>query len=284
MPFALGRTPLFCLKSIAMHSILFTLLLGATLPVAAASIATVRHTAAPRAFVGTTAKVRRVYSDSTSVVVTTIYRYGQDSLGNRVFLDSAGRPYAGNDTFVYRLAEALRRIEDGGATGRALVSYLEADTRMTQIVAGPRNEADMDLGEYVHWDPDGTISAPDQTGNTRRPAFVGLAHELAHICDVWRGTVNRRIWRVLPGDEENQIEVPYAELYATHIENKVRAENGLPLRVSYAGALIDGEGVRRYADAASLLLRPGTRESLYFTSDGRTAYRTLRRSERPEVY
>jgi hypothetical protein len=75
------------------------------------------------------------------------------------------------------------------------------------------------------------------------------------------------------------IKVPYAELYATHIENKIRAENGIALRVSYATAGSDAD-----RDLASLLIRPGTRESLYYNSTGHTDYRPLRRREEGERY
>ncbi|TDX01975.1 M91 family zinc metallopeptidase [Dinghuibacter silviterrae] len=235
--------------------------------------------AAPRPVIETTVKVRKVFSDGTSVIQSTVYHYDYGR-----FLDSLGRPYAGDDTFVLRLTRALREIEEGGPTGRDLVASLEQDPRSTQIAYGYLNEADMDRGEYVHWDPNGTLSAPDQAGYTHRPAFIGLAHELAHIYDVWRGTLNRHTWRVLPETDGVWVNVPYAELYATHIENKIRSENGIPLRMSYATAIDGDEGAQRYTDRASLLIRPGTRESLYFDCEGHTSYHALRKSEMAARY
>lgn len=71
--------------------------------------------------------------------------------------------------------------------------------------------------------------------------------------------------------------MPYAELYATHIENLIRAENGLALRISYA--IYEAR-----KDVSSFLLKPGTRQSLYFDCQGHTHYRPLRKGERPEIY
>jgi hypothetical protein len=89
---------------------------------------------------------------------------------------------------------------------------------------------------------------------------------------------------VLPGEKDQLVEVPYAELYATHIENKIRAENGIPLRVSYGSGIFGPESVRHFVDAASLLLRPGTRQSLYYNCHGYTTYHKLTRREQPETY
>jgi hypothetical protein len=235
------------------------------------------------ASIQTRTKVLQTFPDGSSVILTTVYHFGPDGHDHDSFLDSAGHPYAGTDSFILRLTEDLRRIEAGGANGRDLIGWLEQDPRITEVARGGHNDADMDLGTYVHWDPDGTAGAPDDSGGSDRPAYIGLAHELSHIEDVWRGTVNRKIWKVLPG-EGGLIEVPYAELYATHIENLIRAENHLALRVSYASALLGPGGVRYFADRASLLLRPGTRQSLYFDCQGHTTYHTLGKREVAETY
>jgi hypothetical protein len=227
----------------------------------------------------TTVRTAHVQPNGKSTIHTVVYRYN-----GRDFLDSLGRPCSGEDTFVVRLAQALRQIEDGGPTGKALVDSLRQSPLSLQIAYCSIDEADMDSGTYVHWNPCGTVSAPDQAGGTHRPPFVGLAHELAHISDVWNGTVNRKTWRVLPDGSDEWISVPYAELYATHVENKIRAENGFPLRVSYASAPRGAVDGRAFADRSSLLLRPGTRKSLYFDCRGHTSYRELRRSERAETY
>ena len=218
--------------------------------------------------------------DGIQEVVQHRYRYGKDNLGREGFLDGAGVLYAGQDTFIARVTEALRAIGHEGETGRVLIAYLENAPDSTDIAISFINGADMENGAYVFWNPSCLGSAPDQRGDTIRPAFIGLAHELAHISDVWHGTINRNTWMKLPDEEGGYVTVSYAELYATHIENKIRSENGLPLRVSYAKVFFDSW----QRDVSSLLLKPGTRESLYFDREGHTAYRRLKRGEVPMVY
>ena len=65
-------------------------------------------------------------------------------------------------------------------------------------------------------------------GNENRPPFIGLGHELAHIQDIWNGTLDNSNWVI-----EGGITIPNSEKYATHIENQLRAENGVPLRSHY---------------------------------------------------
>lgn len=231
--------------------------------------------------ISTTVKFCEKFVDGTSVVLTDNLRYDPDAAK---FLDSAGNAYGGPDPFVAQLSEALHRIAAGGPAGRALIEKLETSGRALEIAFGNHNDADMDEGTYVHWNPENTDSAPDQSGGCERPAYVGLAHELAHIIDVWQGTVNRHTWRTVNTSEGGWIHVPYAELFATNIENQVRAENHLPLRVSYAGAIAGPEGIQTRADGGSLLIRPGTRESLYFAADGSTTYHQLKRSQRALRY
>jgi hypothetical protein len=54
---------------------------------------------------------------------------------------------------------------------------------------------------------------------------------LAHIKDEWNGTKNIGIWF------DNST---LSEIYACHVENKIRAENNIPLRKSYdTGGIYD---------------------------------------------
>lgn len=210
--------------------------------------------------------------------------YGRDRQGREGFLDDRGVLYAGPDSFVFRVTQALQNIERGGPSGHALVSYLENASQVTNITLNYLNEADMDAGSYIFWNPSDLRGAPDEHGDTTRPSFIALAHELAHISDIWKGTICRKRWKVLPADADGEWkEVSCAELYATHIENLVRAENGVPLRMSYG---ISGESSSHpgQKDLSSLLVRPGTRESLYFDKDGHTRYRQLKSGETPMVY
>ena len=71
-------------------------------------------------------------------------------------------------------------------------------------------------GAIIQWDADGTRGNTDVTGNSERPAFVGLAHEGGgHGVALNRGE-NR-------GDDDTR-----AENEARARENEVRREHGLP--------------------------------------------------------
>jgi hypothetical protein len=77
----------------------------------------------------------------------------------------------------------------------------------------------------VTFDPNSTQGGANTRGSTDRPSFLGLGHELAHGLDDIRGTLNTRL---IPGQT-----FTYAEHFATHMENKLRAEHALPLRQYY---------------------------------------------------
>lgn len=71
----------------------------------------------------------------------------------------------------------------------------------------------------------------DESGRTSRPAFIGLAHELAHAWDLLEDDKqDQNEWFTAPSGKE----VPKSEQYASHWENLIRAENGISLRTHYA--------------------------------------------------
>ncbi|WP_188347358.1 M91 family zinc metallopeptidase [Sphingobacterium cavernae] len=128
-----------------------------------------------------------------------------------------------------------------------------------EIANGSSNRAD-ENGSYIIWNPAGRTSAPDQNGSIQRPSYVGLGHEMAHIQDVWNGTFNNGTWQTVSLQNGRTRNIKKAEIYATHIENRIRAENGLPLRISYG---VDGSG---NADPSTRIIRSGTNQSLYYNN------------------
>lgn len=68
------------------------------------------------------------------------------------------------------------------------------------------------------------------------------------------------------------------EIYATHIENMIRAEHGQPLRTHYSYAQ-DTDGLRY--PAFKILAK---RKSLYFDSEGKSTYIKLNKNQTPYVY
>lgn len=204
------------------------------------------------------------------------YYYGQNKDGTYGFLDANGALYSGTETFVGEVSKAIDQIRTGGSVGKSLVEDLMISTNGTEIVKRSSNAAG-EKGDYITWNPLGTSSAPDIKGSTARPAFIGLAHEMAHVRDTWSGNKNSDVWRTVTDANGNTTTIPNAEIYATHVENQIRSENKLPLRAYYG---VDGAGG---GDPSTRLLR-GNTQSLYYSPSGTTNYKQLGRKDAAFTY
>lgn len=174
--------------------------------------------------------------DGTTSLQSTQYYYGQNSSGTYGFIDSSGNLYSGTDAFVNSLTTALNDLRTGGNVGSALVSDLVSSTKNVQIAQG-KNTADPN-GTYIKWNPNSTTGGMNQIGTESRPAYIGLGHEMAHIQDIWKGTIDNNTWVTVGGTA-----IPNAEKYATHIENQLRAENNISLRTHYGIDVSSGKRV-----------------------------------------
>jgi len=150
--------------------------------------------------------------------------------------------------FLKSTVSALDNIRTGGPAGNNLVSTLQSDSDKFVIDKG----ANSNLGRSVKFDPSNTQSGLDETGGTNRPAYIGLAHELAHALDWDDGSVDAGTWITYSDGSTS----PNAEKYASHIENQIRAENKIPLRAYYG--IDGGKGKGR-------LIIPGTRMSANYS-------------------
>lgn len=127
--------------------------------------------------------------------------------------------------FLGKAVAALDAIRTGGDAGGDLVGDLQSSDQHVFIGQGSNGA----VGLRVSWNPSDRSGGPDQTGSTRRPSFVGLAHELGHAHDALDGVVDRTTWVTTSGGKA----IPNAEIYASHWENRIRGENGLSLRTHY---------------------------------------------------
>lgn len=175
------------------------------------------------------------------------YTYKTDVNGEYGFFDPQGNRYSGDNSFMNSLTDALSSLR-AGKVGNMLVGELMNSSNIVNIANRKVNSADPN-GTYITWNSSRVDGGIDENGNRTRPAFIALGHEMAHIQDVWKGTYDGSLW---VGN------IPNAEKYATHIENQLRSENGLPLRTHY-GVLDTGQG-----DPQTSLLRKGTGVSLYY--------------------
>ena len=117
--------------------------------------------------------------------------------------------------------------------GNSLISFFSGDEHHIQIrqrQEGGTGEGNQLIGWSIVTDknPEGAI-IPTENDLLQNPLFVSIGHEMAHRKDIAKGTFDDSEWFSLNGKS-----IPTAEKYATHYENKIRAEHGLPLRTHYA--------------------------------------------------
>jgi len=211
--------------------------------------------------------------DGTTSISSSTYYYGQDANGNYGFIGSNGQIYSGSDTYLNSLTTAVNSLRTGGNTGNALVSDLMNSTNTVQVVRGS-NAADPN-GTYIRWNPNSSTGGMNVMGNENRPSYIGLGHEMAHIQDTWKGTIDNSTWVTTAGG----VAIPNSEKYATHIENQLRAENGVALRTHYG---IDASTGVRVGLESTRIVSGGT--SLFYNQSNGVAPNGIRLLSTPFVY
>lgn len=176
---------------------------------------------------------------------------------NGILTNTDGSAYTGKvKGFLKRAVNGLNDLRSGGANGNKLVMDIQNSKEVVNIIKGANSFIAYDKGlkmnNVVRWNPGDNNGGPDASMKTNRPAFIGLGHELAHSYDqISDGKVDYSTWYTPTGATSP---VPNAEKFSTHIENLIRAENGIKLRAFYS--LDNSTGTPRGEGA---VLRPGTR-------------------------
>lgn len=143
-------------------------------------------------------------------------------------------------------------------TGSSLVKELVEHSESVYIVAG-KNGYDSSK-KAVGFNPINVESVPVE-GGMNSDFSATFIHELAHaLYDISGGETKQ--WFTVPQGENYKV-VNISEIFTTHVENKFRAENELPLRTYYA----KNEYNQPYDPP---IVAPGTRQSRYYKSDGTT--------------
>ena len=126
--------------------------------------------------------------------------------------DYDGQEYTGNDSFVSSVTDALDKLESGGDAGKLLVSLLSGDDNNNlKLIRGETGNKAGPNGDYIKYDKSSANGGLDQTGNTSRPNFIALGHEMAHILDTWLGTKDESKWFNATDINGNNQTVPNAE-------------------------------------------------------------------------
>jgi RHS repeat-associated protein len=148
-----------------------------------------------------------------------------------------GSAYAGKvKGFLKNAVAGLNRISSGGPAGNSLVKDIVNSTQTVNIIKGDNsfnaNDKATGMTNVVRWDPSNKNGGPDAALNTSRPSFIGLGHELGHAQDqIDDGKIDYSSWYTPTGGTQP---VANAEIYASQVENQLRAENGINLRAFYS--------------------------------------------------
>ena len=126
---------------------------------------------------------------------------------------------------VIGIIAGLSALENGGDAGKELVSYFDNEKHDVNIMydKGNAGDAGISSSDPIKIDPNKVTQTPTAFGLKDSPFFVSLGHELGHKRDENKYILNGS-W----------FGVSRSEIFASHMENMIRAENGLPLRSSYS--------------------------------------------------
>jgi len=174
---------------------------------------------------------------------------------NGGFYDAKGNQYSkGADTYVDEVISSIEKISTGGVEGKRLIENLSSNPKYVDIAYNKGYQ--VSGGSFVWMDFGMSTSVFDEGGESKMDNWLILAHELAHSENFIEGKTDNTIW-----DYVGTKPVTNDEKYATHIENKIRAENGMKLR-TYYGILTDGTYKSTNVGALPILSSKG--QSLYY--------------------
>lgn len=197
------------------------------------------------------------------------YYYGYTEQYGYGMYDKSGQLYLGNDKTLNAVNGALAKLSLG-KEGKALVDDLAGSSQNIdfKITSGKNQAVFAGKSMSVEWNPNSTALIPTQKGGQVSESYISLGHEMAHVQDALNKTFNGNPWQTITDENTGKsYDIPNAEVYSTHVENKLRAENGLPLR-TYYGAYTDGSGISQ-----TRLLKGNT--SLYVQLNGSTNYQKV---------
>lgn len=168
--------------------------------------------------------------------------------GSSILLTKSGHLYDGKAVrkrgrragelkgFVASVKNGLDQLRDGGNMGNSLVNEISSDPNVVNIVQGSPDGVGSGGNSFspsgrkftVSWNPSWTKGGLDINGGVTRPTFIGLGHELAHAYDAISDLyMDQTLWVGL---------TERSELFASHVENLIRVENGIALRSNYSNS------------------------------------------------
>ena len=150
--------------------------------------------------------------------------------GNYGFYDKSGNIYNGGNTYLTNLQSALGELVKG-EVGAGLIKELSGQYNV-EIRHGYNGITGNNNSSIIEWDSQEIYGGGiDENGDIKRPAFIGLGHELAHAVDFKNNTFLKGDW-ISQTQYTNR--VPNYEKYACYIENLIRKEHNIPMRKYYS--------------------------------------------------
>jgi len=199
-----------------------------------------------------------------------------DVLGDTIRITSAGgnttytqgMSYNGNDKFIKQTVDALNTLNSKNTGGEMLTDLSSSKTDYSIMQVAQRKGSSTFGNGYddnlkaIGFNPSTNSGGIDENGSTSSKAFISLGHELAHAWDADNGTLDKSPWYT----QGNSV-IRNAEKFSTHIENKIRAEHGIPLRKYYGidnsqgnsigtGLLLNKEGRSLFYNQTTIIKIP----------------------------
>ncbi|MCM1067164.1 MAG: hypothetical protein NC418_06300 [Muribaculaceae bacterium] len=186
------------------------------------------------------------------------------------FYDVDGNTYTGNYELLIKLRSSLNDIMSGGSIGYNLVSTIAHDDRIIIINPNPKQASGTDPNGNINWNVNGA-KIPTTNGEQVNP-IIDLGHEMAHVIFNWSG-IERFEWFTFTDKSRGFSQIIWnCDIFATHIENKLRAENNLPLRKRY------------HADYPASTLIDKFGRSLFYNINEETNFKRLNKNEKAYKY
>ncbi len=177
--------------------------------------------------------------------------------------------------YVQQVIANLYELETSGPTGGSIIGYFNNDSRQANFRGYDESTFATPAGSIYVQRGFQTNDILTVHGLEATKMFVTFGHELAHIIDKYENPGRYQDKWVDLSDGKKFIK--RSEIFATHIENQIRAQSGLPLR-KYYGLSQDAETGRQFGLRGTLLL-DGDNNSLYFRQTAPSIFDIQNRGE-----
>ena len=179
--------------------------------------------------------------------------------------------------YVQQVIANLYELETSGLTGGAIIGYFNNDSRQVDFRGYHKLSTHATTGSlynniYVR-NGFATNDILTVDGLQAAKMFVIFGHELAHVIDRYE---NPKRYKDAWAYKSNGDPISRSEIFASHIENQIRAQSGLPLR-QYYGISKDESG-RQFGLKGTLLL-DSDNNSLYFRQTAPSIFDIQNRGE-----